>query len=131
MHHVACGALVRAGRVLLVHRSPSKSWYPNVWDFPGGHLEPGETSHEALARELREELNVQISPDAVAVRTIRRDTLVQEIWRVDDWAGTIVNAAPEEHDAIGWFSLDEATSLDLADPEYPALIELLLSASAP
>ena len=130
LHHVVCGALVRDGRILLVHRSPAKAWYPNVWDFPGGHVEPGETSREALVRELREELGVQITPPAAgALLTIRRDDLLLEIWRVDEWAGEITNAAPEEHDALRWFGGAEAQSLELADPQYPALIERVLGAA--
>ena len=34
-------ALLRDGnRVLLCHRSPRRRWYPDVWDLPGGHVEP-------------------------------------------------------------------------------------------
>lgn len=61
VHHVVCGLLIHDGRVLLGHRSPQKRWYPNVWDFPGGHIEPGEAAHEALRRELREELGITVT----------------------------------------------------------------------
>ena len=119
---MACGLLVRDGLVLLVHRSSAKTSNPNVWDLPGGHLEPGETSRQALVRELQEELNVSITPpDGSAIHRRHNSDVVLEVWRVDDWTGDIVNAAPDEHDDIGWFSLNEAVSLDLADPVYPAL----------
>jgi len=52
-HHVSCGLLVRADRVFLVHRSPAKTWYPNVWDLPGGHVEPGESGEAANPRLVR------------------------------------------------------------------------------
>ncbi|MHA7270305.1 NUDIX domain-containing protein [Arthrobacter sp. HLT1-20] len=121
-HHVACGLLVRNGHVLLVHRSSAKTSNPNVWDLPGGHLEPGESSRQALVRELEEELCVSVfAPNGSVVHTRRSSDLVLEVWRVDDWVGDIVNTATDEHDGIGWFSLHEAISLDLADPEYPAL----------
>lgn len=121
-YHVACGLLVRNGLVLLVHRSSAKTANPNVWDLPGGHLEPGENSSQALVRELQEELGVSITlPVGNAIHTRSSSDLVLDVWRVDDWAGDVVNAAPDEHDDIGWFSLDEAKSLDLADPEYPTL----------
>ena len=35
--------LVRDGRMLLCHRSAGRRWYPDVWDFPGGHVEGGES----------------------------------------------------------------------------------------
>lgn len=123
VHYVSCGMLIRAGRVLLVHRSPSKARYPNVWDFPGGHLEAGENSRQALERELREELGVKITPPVGNPLLTRQNAeMFQEIWRVDAWEGEIINAAQDEHDAFGWFSFNEAVSLDLADPEYRALL---------
>lgn len=127
-HHVACGLLVRTGRVLLMHRSPAKTFNPNVWDLPGGHLEPGEDSRQALVREIREELDVSIAPPVgSAIHTRRIPGLVLDVWRVEHWAGDIVNAAPDEHDAMGWFNLNEAISLNLADPKYPALFRQALS----
>ena len=127
-HHVACGLLARAGRALLVHRSPSKRWYPNVWDFPGGHLEPGESNIQALVRELREELGIEIAPPVgMALLTIQTSDALIDVWRVDEWDGAVINAAPDEHDTFGWFTSAEAKFLDLADAEYPALIELVLS----
>jgi 8-oxo-dGTP pyrophosphatase MutT (NUDIX family) len=44
--------------VLLGRREAGRAFYPGVWDVLGGHLEPGETSEQALARELREEVGV-------------------------------------------------------------------------
>lgn len=127
-HHVSCGLLVRAGRVLLVHRSPAKLSQPDVWDLPGGHLEAGEDSRQALARELREEINVAISlPGGRPIHTRHGAGLFLEVWRVDDWTGEVLNAAPDEHDDIGWFNLTEAVSLDLADPGYPALFKQVLA----
>ena len=38
-HDVVAALLVRADRVLLCHRSPDRRWFPDVWDFPGGHVE--------------------------------------------------------------------------------------------
>jgi 8-oxo-dGTP pyrophosphatase MutT (NUDIX family) len=56
MHETVTAALVREGRVLLVHRSPNRRAYPDVWDLPGGHIETGETELAALTREMHEEL---------------------------------------------------------------------------
>ena len=39
---LVAGVLVRGAEVLLGHRSPHRRWYPDVWDLPGGHVEPGE-----------------------------------------------------------------------------------------
>jgi len=111
MVEVVVGALVRAGRVLLVHRGPAKRAYPDVWDLPGGVVEPGETERAALARELHEELGVRIDPGTVSplcrlsVRPAGA-TVILSAWLVPQWQGTPVNAAPEEHDDLGWFDLE-------------------------
>jgi 8-oxo-dGTP diphosphatase len=48
-----------AGEVLLAQRPPGKA-YAGYWEFPGGKLEPGETGYDALVRELREELGLEV-----------------------------------------------------------------------
>jgi 8-oxo-dGTP pyrophosphatase MutT (NUDIX family) len=51
------GALIRdtRGRVFVQRRSETRRVLPGIWDIVGGHVEPGETLHEALAREILEE----------------------------------------------------------------------------
>lgn len=53
-------AMVEAeGRYLITQRRES-AVLPNLWEFPGGRVEPGETDAQALAREIDERLGVQI-----------------------------------------------------------------------
>ena len=54
------GAMIeKDGRYLITQRPP-KSSLPLLWEFPGGRVEPGETDEEALARELREEMAIEV-----------------------------------------------------------------------
>lgn len=133
MHTVVAGALVRDGQILLVHRSPARRWYPDVWDLPGGHVEDGEPPLAALARELDEELGVRVDPagcvsvaDLVAPGAGPAGSLHLRIWHVRAWTGTPVNRCPEEHDAMGWFAGDRLAGMTLAHEGYPALLGGLL-----
>jgi 8-oxo-dGTP diphosphatase len=56
---VAAAVIERGGKVLLAQRPPGKV-YAGYWEFPGGKLEPDETPHDALVRELREELGLRV-----------------------------------------------------------------------
>lgn len=116
MHEIVTGALVREGRVLLVHRHPDRHAYPNVWDLPGGHIETGETEPVALAREMREELGVRIATGS-ATPLCRltaghgEESVHLSAWLVGEWEGTPANVAPDEHDEIGWFRPEELPPL--------------------
>ena len=57
---VVAGLLQREdGKVLITQRRP-QAFMPLKWEFPGGKVEPGETDQQALSRELREELDIEV-----------------------------------------------------------------------
>jgi 8-oxo-dGTP pyrophosphatase MutT (NUDIX family) len=91
-------------------------------------VENGETLTGALARELHEELGIVIvepaESDAVRVVTSEFDL---SVWVIGQWAGQLGNAAPGEHDEVSWFSLDQVSSLHLADASH---LDLLTNALA-
>ena len=128
MVEVVVGALVRDGRVLLAHRRPDKRAYPDVWDWPGGVREGGESELEALVRELREELGVEVEV-GTASHLCRvtggpaNEPATLSAWLVRDWDGTPTNVAPEEHDDLRWFGLDE-----LPPPAHAGVRAALLEA---
>lgn len=113
---VAGGVLVRDGRVLLVHRHPARRWYPDCWDIVGGHIEPGESPEQALRRECREELGVEIEAFALYEVRVMDPEVTMHAFLVTRWRGEPANVAPEEHDDLGWFTADEIARLTLADP---------------
>ncbi|MGP5387313.1 NUDIX domain-containing protein [Brachybacterium tyrofermentans] len=128
-HHVVAGALVGPQGVLLVHRSPDRRYYPDCWDFPGGHIEPGESAADALARELREEIGVDATisglPDlCVAEDEDADDGMVLQLWIVTEWNGEPSNLATEEHADLRWVDAHDVSALHLAHPSYgPFIIE--------
>lgn len=109
MHLVAAGLLVKDGRCLLAHRRSDRAWYPACWDLVGGHVEPGEQAYDALARECREELAIDVL-DAEPARTpleFGDPDVEASVFIVTEWLGTPTNAAPDEHDRIAWFKTAE------------------------
>lgn len=118
-------AIVRQdSRVLMCHRHPDRDWIPNVWDFPGGNVEASETPQQALVRELREELGVNIEspargPDAVL--KFDEESIRLAIWIID-YGEPVENRCPDEHDELRWVTLQDASELELADRSYISLI---------
>lgn len=125
MDHDCVMAMVRRdGRVLMCHRRPDREWIPNVWDFPGGHIEAFETPQQALARELHEELGMNIEPPsraADAVLESDEESTRLAIWIID-YGEPVDNRCPDEHDELRWVTLREAKELELADRSYISLI---------
>ena len=60
--HVAAAVILQDGQVFATQRGYGA--YKDYWEFPGGKIEPGETAEEALAREIREELDTEIAVEA-------------------------------------------------------------------
>ena len=113
--------------VLLGRRAANREFYPDVWDVPGGHLEPGETGEQALVRELREEIGV--TPTVWAPLGEFRESLPDEngsivvhLHAVTSWNGTPRNLSPEEHSKVSWFAVEDACRLALAHPSYPEVL---------
>jgi 8-oxo-dGTP diphosphatase len=68
---VAAGVLFRGGRVLLTQRKKG-AHLAELWEFPGGKVEPGEDPKDALVRELREEIGVEARVGGVLCVTFHR-----------------------------------------------------------
>ena len=87
---VAVGVLLRPdGTVLLGNRPADKPW-PGWWELPGGKLEPDETVLQALARELHEELGIEVTaatPWVTYVHAYPTTTVRLAFCRVTGWNG--------------------------------------------
>lgn len=113
---IAVAALVREGRVLMVHRHPERRWYPDCWDLVGGHIEPGETPAQAVIRECAEEIGVRIRDPRPFPMAFTDPGIAMSAFLVTEWVGEPVNTAPDEHDRLRWFTPAELARLTLADP---------------
>jgi 8-oxo-dGTP diphosphatase len=120
---VVAGLLVAGGTVLLCHRVADRAWFPDVWDLPGGHMEPGESPGQALGRELGEELGIgEVVHGASEFARVEGEEFSMGVWLVTAWSGTPVNRSPEEHDEVAWFRVGDLDGLALAHPSYAGLL---------
>ena len=127
---VVGAAVVRDGRVLAARRTrPAAA--AGRWELPGGAVEPGEDEAAALARELREELDLDV---VVGDRVGPEVTLPGE--RVLRIRSCRPGGEPtaREHDALRWVGPDELDGLDWLDADrevLPALAALLADGLTP
>ena len=124
-------ALIAAGRVMLGHRHPARAWYPDCWDLFGGHVEPGESPEEAARRECREEISVDVLDLEPIAAPLDDPGIVTHAFLTRRWTGQPMNAEPDEHDAVGWFSAPELPRLRLAQPSYLHWLTVLLEQQPP
>ena len=58
---VVVAAIIRRNKKILITRRPKHVHLPDLWEFPGGKVEPDESLEDALQREIREELGIEIT----------------------------------------------------------------------
>ncbi len=99
----ACALVDIEGRVLLAQRPEGKSM-AGLWEFPGGKVEPGETPEVALIRELKEELELDVTASCLAPFTFASHTyekfhLLMPLYVCRKWQGIPM---PVEGQALKW-----------------------------
>tara|TARA_B100000287_G_scaffold28000_2_gene26523 strand:- start:15565 stop:16617 length:1053 start_codon:yes stop_codon:yes gene_type:complete len=110
-----------SGRVLSCRRKHRDKW-SGYWEFPGGKIEVGESSREAVIRELLEELNVIVKPGRVISQiefSYEYRDIIMDLWH----CGTIDrnDIIPNEHDQIRWLDKDELLDVDWLPADSPII----------
>lgn len=117
---VAVGVLIRPdGRFLLTSRPVGKP-YAGYWEFPGGKLESGESVAQALARELQEELGIEVGavhPWKVELVDYPHALVRLHFCKVFEWSGTLEMREAQSH---SWEQLPVQTA-----PILPGTVPVL------
>jgi 8-oxo-dGTP diphosphatase len=122
---VAAALIDREGRVLLQQRAPGRSM-AGLWEFPGGKVEDMELPEAALARELREELGIDVAEDALvpacfASAPVGERHMVLLLYLCRRWTGA---PAPLDASALKWLRPEEMVAEEMPPADQP-LIGLL------
>nr|WP_242481709.1 bifunctional GNAT family N-acetyltransferase/(deoxy)nucleoside triphosphate pyrophosphohydrolase [Paracraurococcus ruber] len=101
---VAAVALVDPDNRVLLARRPEGKPLAGLWEFPGGKVQPGETPEAALIRELKEELDIDVSaaclgPFTFASHGYEKFHLLMPLYLCRRWNGTV---RPVEGQALAW-----------------------------
>jgi 8-oxo-dGTP diphosphatase len=123
---VAAGVLLRADGSFLLTQRPADKVYAGYWEFPGGKVEPGEPPARALARELDEELGIDIAeayPWLTRVFTYPHGTVRLQFYRVLSWKR---EPHPREDQAIAWQAVDAVMLAPMLPANAPVLASLAL-----
>ena len=112
------------GRVLLARRSPGRE-LAGLWEFPGGKVDPGETPEAALARELAEELDIEVevgAPLMVVPHQTPSRLLRLDVRHIKAWRGKPKGC---EGQALAWVQPDKLHRYDMPAPDRPVVAALL------
>jgi 8-oxo-dGTP diphosphatase len=123
---VAAAVILRPDGSFLMARRPPGKLYAGYWEFPGGKIESGEAPADAIARELHEELGIDIGaacPWITRVFEYPHGTVHLRFFRVYEWQG---EPHPREGQDIGWQTLDTLVSGPMLPANAPVLASLAL-----
>lgn len=124
---VAAAVIERPNGAFLLTQRPAGKVYAGYWEFPGGKIEPGEDACEALNRELREELDINVElayPWISQVFAYQHATVRVHFHRVVRWQG---DPRPREKQVLSWQDRAELT----VSPVLPANVPVFRALSLP
>ena len=126
---VACALINEYGKVLINERPVGKD-YPGYWEFPGGKVDKGETPEEAIIRELKEEINIDVTGSCLAPLSFTEKQydnyyVVVLLYVCRRWNGHIM---PMEDQELAWVNPKEIDNFNLlpADKSFFASLRELI-----
>ncbi len=118
---VTAAILEKDGRILIAKRLAGDDLFAGLWEFPGGKIEEGESPEECMARELKEELDIEVSVDKLI--TSNKHQYPHGIfellaYKVKHISGEITL---NDHDEIKWVTINEMSNFDFPPADIPII----------
>ncbi|MGY6743386.1 MAG: (deoxy)nucleoside triphosphate pyrophosphohydrolase [Cecembia sp.] len=127
MHHpiqVVCAIIIEKGQVLCAQRAENMP-LPLKWEFPGGKIESGESAEDCLIREIKEELNLDISVSQRLKSNFHSYTGEKQIELIPFLANIEYgNLQLKEHKEVRWIPISGLDSLDWAAADVPIVRQI-------
>ncbi|WP_343522016.1 (deoxy)nucleoside triphosphate pyrophosphohydrolase [Pedobacter sp.] len=115
---VVCGIIFKEDRILLCRRKPVKS-LGGYWEFPGGKVESSESESEALIRELKEELSMQVEIGKHFKTAVHQYEQIQIELIAYTCKFIQADFRLVDHDEIQWVRKTELLKFNLAPADIP------------
>ena len=108
-------AIIKKDNSYLIAQRNKNKYMGLKWEFPGGKVETNETFHEALSREIQEELNIQINVhEKIAEEKYKDDQIdiILHYYLCSEKSGTI---RLNEHENIAWVEKEDFDKYDFVE----------------
>ncbi|MFD1215297.1 8-oxo-dGTP diphosphatase MutT [Microbulbifer celer] len=117
--HVAVGVILGADSRILLAKRPDHLHMGGRWEFPGGKVEPEETIQQAMSRELREELAIDVVSMEKLIE-VRHDYGDKQVF-LDTWCVTEFSGEPAgvEGQQLAWVSASALADYHFPDANQP------------
>ncbi len=127
---VAAGIILQSSpkniQQVLIAKRPQDKHQGGLWEFPGGKVEPTESAEQALARELKEELNISIG-EPVFFKQISFDygdkLVCLDFFQIEQYQGEALGC---EGQVIRWVALEQLANYTFPEANWP-IVDLLLN----
>jgi 8-oxo-dGTP diphosphatase len=120
VHVVAAAVFDGSGRILITRR-PDHVHQGGLWEFPGGKVESGESVSAALARELHEEVGIDIQQTRPLIRVSHAypdKKVLLDVWRVDGFTG---EAHGKEGQPFKWVKPEQLADYSFPEANFPII----------
>lgn len=124
MKKVTAAILINDDKVLIAKRKATKK-SGDLWEFPGGKIEDGETPEECLKREIKEEFNIDIEVGNFFGESVYRyeHGAIQLLAYFANWKNGAIS--PAVHEEYRWVNINELDKFDFLPADVPLVTKLM------